>query len=96
MSNEGEFYDHLFQSFYSLRNESNNIELWKNQQITELMKNLHHKDDSRFIQNALIVIMALFDEYLIDSFHLKSKNIKELNEGKKETIISILKDEIFS
>ena len=96
MSNEGEFYDHLFHNFYSLRNESNQIEIWKNRQITELMKNLHNRDDSRFIQNALIVIMALFDEYLKDSFHLKSKNIKELNDGKKETVISILKDEIFS
>ena len=96
MSNEGEFYDHLFQSFYSLRHESNEIELWKNQRITELMKNLHNKDDSRFIQNALIVIMALFDEYLMDSFHFQSKNMKELNDGKKKTVISILKDEIFS
>jgi hypothetical protein len=60
------------------------------------MKNLHHKEDSQFIQNALIVIMALFDEYLKDSFHLKSKNIEELNDGAKETIISILKDEVFA
>ena len=97
MSNEGEFYDQLFQNFNSLHNESNiRAELWKNQQITQLMKNLHNKDDSRFIQNALIVIMALFDEYLIDSFHQKSKNVKELNDGKKEAVVSILKDELFS
>lgn len=96
MSNEGEFYDHLFQNFNSLRNKSNKIELWKNQQITKLMNSIHDKDDSKFVQNALIVIMALFDEYLIDSFHIKSKNIKELNVIKKEVVLSILKEEIFS
>jgi hypothetical protein len=96
MSNEGEFYDHLFHSFNSLRNESNKLELWKNQQITELMNNIHDKDNIDFVQNALIVIMALFDEYLIDSFRQKSKNIKKLNDGKKQAVISILKDELFS
>ena len=96
MSNEGEFYDQLFQNFSSLRNDSSKIELWKNQQITELMKTIRDKDNSAFIQNALIVIMALFDEYLIDSFHLKSKSIEELNDGTKETVNSILKEELFS
>jgi len=96
MSNEGEFYDQLFQSFNSLQNDSKKIELWKNQQITELMKNIHDKENKSFVQNALIVIMALFDDYLIDSFHLKSKDIKELNDRKKEAVISILEDEFFS
>ncbi len=96
MSNEGEFYDQLFENFYSLHNELNKTELWKNQQITELMKNINDRNDSRFVQNALILIMALLDEYLIDSFHLRSKNIKKLNDGNREAVLSILKDEIFS
>ncbi|MFX1337546.1 MAG: hypothetical protein ACFFDK_02950 [Promethearchaeota archaeon] len=96
MSNEGEFYDHLFQNFNSLRNEPIKLELWKSHQITELMYKINDKDNKLFVQNALIVIMALFDEYLKDSYHHKSKNINELNDGKKEVAISILREEIFS
>jgi hypothetical protein len=96
MSNEGEFYDQLFESFNTLQNESNEKELWKIHQINELMNNFNEKNNSRIVQNGLIVIMAIFDKNLKDTFYLKSKNIKYLNDKEKNIVSSILRDELFT
>ena len=92
---ESEFYDLLFGQFSQLNGNPLEKELWKNNQIRNLMINFKEKADSMFIRNALLVIMALFDDYLKDSFFLNSKNIKELSQDKKGFIISIL-NELFS
>ena len=96
MSNEGEFYDQLFESYNSLHNESNKIETWKMHQINELMTTFNDKNNSQIVQNGLIVIMAIFDENLKDSFYLKSKNVKNLNDLEKKAVKTILSDELFT
>ena len=96
MSNEGQFYDQLFESFNSLQNESNNAETWKIHQINELMKTFRDKNNSTIIKNGLIIIMAIFDEYLRDCFYIKSKNVKNLNDAEKKAVITILSDEFIS
>ena len=96
MSNEGEFYDQLFESYNSLHNESNKIETWKMHQINELMTTFNDKNNSHIVQNGLIVIMAIFDENLKDSFYLKSKNVKNLNDLEKKAVKTILSDELFT
>ena len=96
MSNEGEFYNQLFESYNSLHNESNKIETWKMHQINELMTTFNDKNNSQIVQNGLIVIMAIFDENLKDSFYLKSKNVKNLNDQEKKAVKTILSDELFT
>ena len=96
MSNEGEFYNQLFESYNSLHNESNKIETWKMHQINELMTTFNDKNNSHIVQNGLIVIMAIFDENLKDSFYLKSKNVKNLNDQEKKAVKTILSDELFT
>ena len=96
MSNEGEFYNQLFESYNSLHNESNKIETWKMHQINELMTTFNDKNNSQIVQNGLIVIMAIFDENLKDSFYLKSKNVKNLNDLEKKALKTILSDELFT
>ena len=96
MSNEGEFYDQLFESYNSLHNESNKIETWKMHQINELMTTFNDKNNSQIVQNGLIVIMAIFDENLKDSFYSKSKNVKNLNDLEKKAVKTILSDELFT
>ena len=90
ISNEGEFYDQFFESFNSLHEESNKLESWKMHQINELMTIFNDKNNSQIIQNGLIVIMAIFDENLKDSFYLKSKNVKNLNDVDKNAVKTIL------
>ncbi|TFG21870.1 MAG: hypothetical protein EU532_14850 [Promethearchaeota archaeon] len=96
MSNEGQFYDQLFESFNSLQNESNIAESWKIHQINKLMKKFSDKSNSTIIKNGLIVIMAIFDDRLKDCFYLKSRNVKNLNDNDKETICTILHNEFIS
>ena len=96
MSNEGEFYDQLFEKFYTLNDDPIKVELWKNQQIMEIMKNLDNHKNSNFVQNALIVIMALFSDYHRDSFYTNTKCVKDLNDEIKEDVKTLLQDEIFS
>ena len=96
MIDENEFYDQLFEKFYTLNDDPIKVELWKNQQIMEIMKNLDNHHNSHFVQNALIVIMALFSDYHRDSFYTNTKSVKDLNDERKEDVIALLQDEIFS
>jgi hypothetical protein len=96
MIDEIEFYDQLFEKFYTLNDDPIKVELWKNQQIMEIMKKLDNHHNSHFVQNALIVIMALFSDYHRDPFYTNTKSVKDLNDERKEDVIELLQDEIFS
>jgi len=96
MIDEIEFYDQLFEKFYTLKDDPIKVELWKNQQIMEIMKKLDNHHNSHFVQNALIVIMALFSDYHREPFYTNTKSVKDLNDERKEDVIELLQDEIFS
>lgn len=96
MLKESEFYDQLFESYNSLQNKSNTIELWKIHQINELMNTFHDKNNSGIVQNGLIVIMAIFDGNLKDTYFLKSTNIKNLDDMERKIVYSILREELFT
>ncbi|MFX0073031.1 MAG: hypothetical protein ACFFAO_18290 [Candidatus Hermodarchaeota archaeon] len=89
---ESEYYDLLFGQFSQLNGNSLEKELWKNNQIRNLMIDFKDKADSMFIRNALLVIMALFDDYLKDTFLLNSQSVKKISQEEKDLIISILKE----
>jgi hypothetical protein len=84
----------LFKEFKELNNNPTEIQLWKNNQIRELMNKFKNKQDNLALKNALLVLMTLFDDKIIDSFYLDSKDLENLNENNKETILSLLKREI--
>ncbi|TFG08896.1 MAG: hypothetical protein EU539_01120 [Promethearchaeota archaeon] len=92
MMSEGEFYDHILGQFSQISGDSHQKELWKNNKIRDLMTKFKNNGDPCFVKNALIVIMALFDDYLKDSYFLNSKSIKESSREKKDLILSFLKD----
>jgi hypothetical protein len=94
MVDENEFYEKLFKEFKDLNNNPVEIELWKNNQIRELMNKFKSKQDSLTLKNGLLVLMTLFDEKILDSFYLESKDLENLNENNKETLISLLRREI--
>lgn len=93
--NESEFYDKILK-FSESNSNGNKTKLVKNQSIKELMKAMNGKNDKLFTENALLLIMALFDEDLNDDFYSKTKNIQKATKKNKEIIRSILEEEFLS
>ena len=56
------------------------------------MNKLKQEHDVDFVQNALVVIMALFEDHLKDSFYTKSENVKALTEHQKIELIDDLRE----
>lgn len=93
--NESEFYDKILK-FSESNSNGNKTKLVKNQSIKELMKAMNGKNDKLFTENALLLIMALFDEDLNDNFYSKTKHIQKATKKNKEIIRSILEEEFLS
>ncbi len=96
MMSEAEFYDGIFAKYTELSHDSNKTELWKNQAIIELMNLLNDKRCKNVVKNGLLIVMALFDDYLNDTFYIKTKNICDITRGKRSILVSLLKEELFS
>jgi hypothetical protein len=62
--------------------------------IIELMGLLEEAKNKEFVQNALIVIIALLEEYIPDFPMRKGRNLKYLSKQERETLTNILKQEI--
>ncbi|TFG24108.1 MAG: hypothetical protein EU529_05280 [Promethearchaeota archaeon] len=56
------------------------------------MNKLKEEHDVDFVQNALVVVIALFEDYLKDSFYRKSDNVKQLTESDKLELIDDLRE----
>jgi hypothetical protein len=79
-----------------LNNTRSKAELFKNQTIIELMTLMNSNNDKLFTQNALLLIMGLYDENLNDSFYYNSESIQNASKGNKDVILSILTEEFIS
>jgi hypothetical protein len=62
--------------------------------IIEVMSLLEENEDEQFVQNALIIIIALLKDYIPDFPKKKGKNVETMSEQDRETINNILKQEI--
>ena len=94
--NEREFYDKILTKFSESNSNGSKTKLVNNQSIKELMKAMSGKNDKLFTQNALLLIMALFDEDLNNDFYSNTKNIQKATKKNKEIIRSILEEEFIS
>jgi len=94
MINEIDYYYNIFDNFVEFKNDSNKRELWKDHSIIELMNILDEDESELFVQNALIVLIALFEDYLHDSFFNRhSENIKNINKNDRKIVMELLKKE---
>ena len=92
MFNEEEFYNQIFDKFIELSSDPDKIEVWKDRFFIDLMHRLKQEHDVDFVQNALVVIMALFEDHLKDEYYRKSENAKKLTESAKLELIEDLKE----
>ncbi len=92
MFNEEEFYNQIFDKFVKLSSDPDKIEVWKDRFFIDLMHRLKQEHDVDFVQNALVVVMALFEDHLKDSFYRKSENVKKISEHDKLELIADLRE----
>lgn len=92
MFNEEEFFNQIFDKFVKISGDPDKAELFRDRFIIDLMDTMKKDHDTHFVQNALLVLMALFEDHLKDSFYTKSENAKELTENDKIELIDDLRE----
>ncbi|MBD3253465.1 MAG: hypothetical protein GF383_00150 [Candidatus Lokiarchaeota archaeon] len=93
MKCEDEFYDKILEKFLECKKSKEKSDLWKSQTIIQLMENIKQKNNKEFVKNALLVLMSLEEDFLRDSFHIKSKDFSILSKEEKTILSSLLKEE---
>jgi len=70
-----------------------NIEVWKNQMFIALMRHLKYTRKKKQIENALLLLLALFEDLPVDINHTRGKKSEQLSAVEQDQIASILKQE---
>ncbi len=91
---ETQFYTSILKKF-SQDNENGEKQLLMIcKKIIEVMSLLEETEDKQFVQNALIVIIALLKDYIPDFPMKKGTDLRFISKEERETLHNILKDEI--
>lgn len=69
-------------------------DLWKNQNIIELMSLLEHAENRLLVKNALILLITLFEDIPPDMFNNRGIDTKQLSKKQIKQVILNLKKEI--
>jgi len=69
------------------------IEIWKNKSIIELMKFLERSQNRTLVTNALILILSLFEDIPPDIYNNRGVNINRISQKDKRFLIEDLKEE---
>ncbi len=90
---ELEFYLKIVDFFQKENANSETQEIWKNKSIIELMDLLKKTQNYKFVANALIVLLSLFENEPPDLYTNKGNNINKISDEDKKLLISELKNE---
>ncbi|MFX1296952.1 MAG: hypothetical protein ACFFD2_19120 [Promethearchaeota archaeon] len=90
---ELEFYLKIVDYFQNENLSPENKEIWKNQSIIQLMNILEQTQDRKFVANALILLLSLFEDFPPDNYNSRGDNIKRISEKDKKSILLKLRNE---
>jgi hypothetical protein len=90
---ESECYNRIIKFFHSDINDKEKVEKWKSQSYIKLMNSLESKEDKELAQNAIIMILSLFENIPPDIYNNRGFKLKNLDTEEREKIISKLKEE---
>ena len=90
---ECDFYMNIFDDFLLAKNDENQKIMWKMSTIIDLMKVTDAQDDSEFMENALRMIMLLFNHYNMTPCELERNYFVNAPFDEKEELITVLKEE---
>ena len=92
---ELECYTKIINCYLKNQNDRQKLEQCKHQSLIKLMKVMDRKEE-RLIQNALIIVLALFDEIPPDLAGTTGSDLSLLSKREKELALKKIEDEIFS
>ena len=90
---ECDFYINIFNDFLLAKNDENQKTMWKMRTIIDLMKKTDGQDDNGFMENALRMIMLLFNHYYVTPCELECNYLVNAPFDEKEELITVLKEE---
>ena len=90
-------YDKILDCYIKHKRNPIKKEMCKNRSIFWLMEKLRKRNDRHIVQNALLIVLSLFEDNPPDLYSNIGEEIRELtDQNDKEKIISELKKELFS
>ena len=92
-NSEYDYYSSIIEFSQNQNVNEEAVELWKNKSFIELMKVLERNSRKEFVKNAILLILSLFEEHPPDMYSSLGKNVDSLNNGDKNSYISLLKTE---
>ncbi len=90
---ECDFYMDIFDDFLLSGNDENQKIMWKMRTIIDLMKITDGQDDNGLMENALRMIMLLFNHYSMAPCELERNYFVNAPFDEKEELITVLKEE---
>lgn len=90
---EMDFYTRIINFFKNQPSTKDTIEIWKNKSLIELMKVFERTQNKEFIQNAIIILISLFEQMPPDLYNNRGINTKLINEKEKKAYLHLLKSE---
>jgi len=93
MITENQFYISLFDDYKKNYDDPEKKIMWKLNSIIQLM-NMTVDYESDFCENALRMILVLFNEIEFESWELELDNSMDLSENDKNSFVQILFDEV--
>ncbi|MFX0008557.1 MAG: hypothetical protein ACFFAV_17740 [Candidatus Hermodarchaeota archaeon] len=92
-SNELDLYLNIIDYSQKEQITKEEIEIWKDKSIIELMKYLKRTHNRNFVTNALILILSLFEDIPPDLYNNRGVNFNHITEKEKDFLIEELKEE---
>ena len=90
---EVDCYTKIINLFLKIGKDPITIETWKDKAIVKIMKVLKDPKNKRWVQNALIILLTLFDDNPPDLYSNIGNNVKILSDEERQQVISKLKEE---
>ena len=90
---EVDCYTKIINLFLKIGKDPITIETWKDKAIVKIMNVLKDPKNKRWVQNALIILLSLFDDKPPDLYSNIGKKVEIISDKEKEDVISKLKEE---
>ena len=90
---ELDYYLSIIDFFQNQNTNRETAEIWKDKSFIELMKVLKRTRKKKFVKNAIILILSLFDHIPPDTYNKKGIIVNSLANGDKLSYVNILKSE---
>ena len=89
-------YTKMVDYFQNKINDPKQAEEWKYKALNRLMQLLECTEDEKFVQNSLIVLMAMTEDLPSDIYNSRGTHVTRLSVEEKEIYMSILKQEFLN